>query len=103
MKCEKCAKEIPADSKFCPYCGNEIAVQTQAGYSNEKVVADITQDAPLMKCAACGMDIPADSNYCPYCGADLSEMRHNVLEATANEAMGSVPEAIIQDPEEIEE
>ncbi len=31
MKCEKCAKEIPADSKYCPYCGMEIAVGSSAG------------------------------------------------------------------------
>ena len=72
MKCEKCAKEIPVDSKFCPYCGLEIAVQTQAGYSKEKEIADATQDQPVMKCTACDADIPADSKYCPYCGMEIA-------------------------------
>lgn len=24
IECENCKKEIPADGKFCPYCGNKI-------------------------------------------------------------------------------
>lgn len=24
MKCEKCSKVIPADSVYCPYCGEDL-------------------------------------------------------------------------------
>ncbi len=99
MKCEKCAKEIPVDSKFCPYCGLEIAVQTQAGYSKEKEIADMTQDGRVVKCNVCGRDFPAGSKYCPYCGDSISKMADNVLEAAQDAALGgaNVP---VQDIEE---
>ena len=48
--CGKCAKPIPAASKFCPECG---AVQTRA-------------------CPKCNVTLDRPSKFCPECGAPLS-------------------------------
>ncbi len=35
MYCNKCGKQIPDDSNFCPKCGNTIATNPQTGHSDE--------------------------------------------------------------------
>lgn len=54
MYCPKCQKELPAESTFCPYCGNEKLTETSApteqpaeGVTTEETsAAPATQDAP---------------------------------------------------------
>ena len=48
MKCSKCGKEIPEESKFCSYCGAK---------------------AWLRHCLKCGAALSPDSVFCGYCGA----------------------------------
>ena len=51
MYCQKCNKQIPDDSEFCPYCGEEILPIIESN-----------------KCIRCTKEIPEDSDYCPFCG-----------------------------------
>ena len=54
MNCIKCAKPIPDDSDFCPYCGEFIEKST------------------CVSCPVCGKELPADSSFCQYCGTEVS-------------------------------
>ena len=36
MKCAKCGKEIPNDSKFCQYCADNIELQTRNREKSER-------------------------------------------------------------------
>lgn len=54
--CPKCGSIVPANSAFCPNCGNDMresSVQT-------------------VKCPKCGANIPASSKFCPECGQPMS-------------------------------
>jgi membrane protease subunit (stomatin/prohibitin family) len=51
INCPKCGKSVPADAKFCSYCGAKIEES--------------------FKCPECGKDIPRDSKFCPNCGKKL--------------------------------
>jgi membrane protease subunit (stomatin/prohibitin family) len=46
IACPKCATQIPADSKFCPSCGQAL----------------------VKACAKCGAELAADAKFCPQCG-----------------------------------
>ena len=37
MNCKKCNKEIPSDSKFCPYCGENCAEDNSANLNERKL------------------------------------------------------------------
>ena len=46
MFCEKCGKEIPDDSKFCPECGAAIAESAPGGVPQEPEVSEPETEAP---------------------------------------------------------
>ena len=48
MNCRNCKKQIPDDSAFCPFCGEEVI--------------------PDNICPNCRRDLPDDSAFCPFCG-----------------------------------
>lgn len=51
MNCRKCKKNIPEDSAFCPYCGEEVI--------------------PDNVCLNCRHEMPEDSVFCPFCGTQI--------------------------------
>lgn len=51
-QCPECRRQIPADSRFCPYCGHHVVV--------------------FQQCPKCRANIPPDSKFCPQCGAPVS-------------------------------
>lgn len=53
MRCQNCKADIPADAKFCPECGADLAATT--------------------KCPKCQTELPASSKFCPNCGQKIEE------------------------------
>ncbi len=51
--CPACEKPIPADAKFCPYCGHHQVV--------------------IHQCSSCGENLTADAHFCPHCGHPAAE------------------------------
>lgn len=58
INCPKCQAVIPANSKFCQFCGAEI-----------KPVS-----GPQIECPKCGTPNPADAKFCSECGSDLTKI-----------------------------
>ena len=53
VMCPQCSNQVPADSKFCPNCGNSLS--------------------STVKCTHCGADNTADAKFCNNCGENLQE------------------------------
>ena len=61
MECPKCRREIKgdissADLVFCPYCGENMAVRDEDGFSF---------------CPSCGQKLPSGAVFCPRCGKSM--------------------------------
>jgi len=52
ITCSGCSARISKDSKFCPECGNKIAIPKEK----------------FMNCTTCGAEIRMGSKFCPECG-----------------------------------
>jgi hypothetical protein len=62
-------KEIPADSRLCPHCGNVIKCAARLCRYCQNPVTPIEPQAPVVKVAETLQgEIPADSYPCPHCG-----------------------------------
>ena len=53
-KCSCCGKDIPTESKFCPYCRQDLSQE-------------------LNCCPSCGKELPLESRFCPYCMEQINE------------------------------
>jgi len=51
--CQECGRSIPADSRFCPYCGHQQLV--------------------FSRCGKCGKNLAPNANFCPRCGHSAEE------------------------------
>ena len=51
--CPECHNEIPADAKFCPYCGHQQLV--------------------ILQCTACGKNLTSNAKFCSRCGHPAEE------------------------------
>ncbi|MCM1992858.1 SPFH domain-containing protein [Oceanirhabdus seepicola] len=52
ITCSGCSARISKDTKFCPECGNKIAIPKEK----------------FMNCTTCGAEIRMGSKFCPECG-----------------------------------
>lgn len=57
MRCTKCNKEIPNESRFCRYCGTPV-----------KVWAEV-DNPPSRRCKKCGALIKDENAFCDQCGS----------------------------------
>ncbi|RMG67990.1 MAG: SPFH domain-containing protein [Nitrospirae bacterium] len=53
QSCPECKNPVPADAKFCPYCGHQIVV--------------------FQQCPKCGKNLPPHARFCIRCGTELSK------------------------------
>ena len=51
MRCYKCGKDLPPDSKFCQFCGEDLS--------------------HVRYCPFCGIQLQEGMNFCPRCGKDI--------------------------------
>jgi Double zinc ribbon/zinc-ribbon domain len=81
VKCPDCGKELPDDSRFCPYCRSAITPEmVQATGEKRCPVCNAPVDADARFCTNCRSPLsaipaapPAPSSACPKCGARLPE------------------------------
>ena len=60
--CPSCHRELPADSAFCPYCGNKTTS------NGEEIKAEAPPQKRTRFCSRCGGEVDADTAKCPQCG-----------------------------------
>lgn len=80
IKCNKCGKELPNDSKFCMNCGSKLEEEKNICYSCNAEVLKGAKFCPncgalLAKkiCPSCGKENNPDSRFCSECGGKMGE------------------------------
>ncbi len=81
-ECQECHNEIPADAKFCLYCGHQQLVIRQCTHCNKNLTANAkfcsrcghpAEEKPAPKfCGGCGGENLADAKFCSSCGEKLT-------------------------------
>ncbi len=71
MYCRKCGKQIPDNSRFCSFCGEDLSTDTnieQEEYGNKRKVVF---DGEIHKCPNCGEILDSFVTKCPTCGFEI--------------------------------
>jgi membrane protease subunit (stomatin/prohibitin family) len=59
ISCQECDNRIPANARFCPYCGHQQLLNQQ--------------------CDNCGKNLPPGSQFCPRCGHPADERAAEIV------------------------
>ncbi len=80
-RCPECHNEIPADAKFCLYCGHQQLVIRQCTSCGKNLTANAkfcsrcghaAEEKPLPRhCTRCGVENLPDSKFCGSCGEKI--------------------------------
>lgn len=81
VRCPNCNKELPDDSRFCPYCRSAVTPEKVPATGGKRCPAcNAFVDADARFCTNCRSTLsvdaakpPAPSSTCPKCGAHLPE------------------------------
>lgn len=74
MKCCKCGRDIPPDSKFCQYCGEDLS--------------------KFKYCPSCGAQLQDGMNFCPECGGRVRDAATE-QPATLKDSVSTLEEAVL--------
>lgn len=97
MKCIKCNKDIPENSEFCPYCGNDLR-KTEPEKTSEKALSkesDIIKStitkqnnntsktntfnkSKKLICKKCSKELQPNFKRCPYCGTKIKKEKPKI-------------------------
>jgi membrane protease subunit (stomatin/prohibitin family) len=80
--CPDCRHTVPADSRFCPFCGHQIVIFSQCGYCFKNIPPNAmfcpkcghstAENIKPITCAGCGTENLPDSMFCNNCGEKLA-------------------------------
>jgi len=76
INCSKCQNEIPMSSKFCPHCGNVIAIEKVSCVNCHSLIKKGAKFCPECgspqatekTCAKCGTKLSTTAKFCLECG-----------------------------------
>lgn len=71
MYCRKCGKQIPDDSSFCCFCGENLSSDIKIEEEEHGKKRKVVFDGEIHKCPNCGEILDAFVTKCPSCGFEL--------------------------------
>lgn len=71
MYCRKCGKQIPDNSRFCSFCGEDLSIDTKIEQEEHGKKRKVVFDGEIHKCPNCGEILDAFVTKCPTCGFEI--------------------------------
>ena len=71
MYCRKCGKQIPDNSRFCSFCGEDLSTDTKIEQEEHGKKRKVVFDGEIHKCPNCGEILDAFVTKCPTCGFEI--------------------------------
>lgn len=71
MYCRKCGKQIPDNSRFCSFCGEDLSSDINTEHEERGKKRKVVFDGEIHKCPNCGEILDAFVIKCPTCGFEI--------------------------------
>lgn len=71
MYCRKCGKQIPDNSRFCSFCGEDLSVEAKPKLEEHGQKRKVVFDGEIHKCPNCGEILDAFVTKCQTCGFEI--------------------------------
>lgn len=71
MYCRKCGKQIPDNSRFCSFCGEDLSSDINTEHEERGKKRKVVFDGEIHKCPNCGEILDAFVTKCPTCGFEI--------------------------------